>query len=76
VTRRTAPRIAWLGAAAILDVAALVALAAVLRGDFSDTDFGETLGILDLPSGHAASHVLAELGGKVAVRQHEIVPRL
>jgi hypothetical protein len=38
VTRRTAPRIAWLGAAATLVVAALVALGAILRGDFSDTD--------------------------------------
>ena len=38
MTRRTAPRIAWLGAAAILVVAALVALGAILRGDLSDTD--------------------------------------
>ena len=38
MTSRAAPRIAWLGAAAILVVAALVAVAAVLRGDFSDTD--------------------------------------
>jgi hypothetical protein len=45
VTRRTAPRIAWLGAAAILVAAALVALGAILRGDFSDTD-GRILGTL------------------------------
>ena len=42
---RPAPRIAWLGAAAILVAAALVALAAILRGDFSDTD-GRILGTL------------------------------
>ena len=35
---RPAPRTAWLGAATILVVAALVALGAVARGDFSDTD--------------------------------------
>jgi len=45
VTVRTAPRIAWLGAAAILVASALVALTAVLRGDFSDTD-GRILGTL------------------------------
>jgi hypothetical protein len=45
VKRRPAPRIAWLGAAAILVVAALVALAAIARGDFSDTD-GRILGSL------------------------------
>jgi len=45
VTPRPAPRIAWLGAAAILVVAALVAVAAVVRGDFSDTD-GRILGTL------------------------------
>jgi hypothetical protein len=45
VKRRPAPRIAWLGAAAILTVAALVALAAIARGDFSDTD-GRILGSL------------------------------
>jgi hypothetical protein len=42
---RPAPRVAWLGAAAILVAAALVALAAILRGDFSDTD-GRILGSL------------------------------
>ena len=42
---RRAPRIAWLGAAAILVAAALVALGAILRGDFSDTD-GRILGSL------------------------------
>lgn len=42
---RPAPRVAWLGAAAILVAAALVALAAILKGDFSDTD-GRMLGSL------------------------------
>ena len=38
-------RVFWIGAAAILVVAALVALIAVVRGDFSDTD-GRILGTL------------------------------
>lgn len=38
MTRLRLARIFWMGAAAILVAAALVALAAVLRGDFSDTD--------------------------------------
>jgi hypothetical protein len=38
VTRVRLSRIFWLGAAAILVAAALVALAAVVRGDFSGTD--------------------------------------
>jgi hypothetical protein len=38
VSRIRLSRIFWIGAAAILVVAALVALGAVLRGDFSDTD--------------------------------------
>jgi len=37
---------------------------------------GETLGILNLPSGHAGGAVLAELGGTIDVRQHEMVLRL
>ncbi len=45
MTRARYARIFWIGAAAILVVAALVALAAVLRGDFSDTD-GRILGTL------------------------------
>jgi len=45
VTRFRLARIFWIGAAAILVVAALVALVAVLRGDFSDTD-GRILGTL------------------------------
>lgn len=43
--RAPAPRLVWLGAAAILVVAALVALAAIVRGDFSETD-GRILGSL------------------------------
>jgi hypothetical protein len=45
VTVRPAARVAWLGAAAIIVVAALVALGAILRGDFSETD-GRILGSL------------------------------
>jgi hypothetical protein len=45
VTRSRLSRVFWIGAAAILVAAALVALVAVLRGDFSDTD-GRILGTL------------------------------
>jgi hypothetical protein len=45
VTRRRLARGFWIGAAAILVAAALVALVAVLRGEFSDND-GRTLGTL------------------------------
>lgn len=45
MTRPRPQRLFWLGAAAILVVAALVALASVARGDFSDTD-GRILGTL------------------------------
>jgi hypothetical protein len=45
MTRARLGRLFWIGAAAILVVAALVALVAVLRGDFSDTD-GRILGTL------------------------------
>jgi hypothetical protein len=38
VTRLRLARVFWIGAAAILVAAALLALAAVLRGDFTDTD--------------------------------------
>ena len=38
MTRRRLVRTFWIGAAAILVAAALVALAAVVKGDFSDTD--------------------------------------
>jgi hypothetical protein len=38
VTRRRLVRTFWIGAAAALVVAALIALAAIVRGDFSDTD--------------------------------------
>lgn len=45
MTRRRLARVFWLGAAAILVAAALIALVAVLRGSFSETD-GKTLGTL------------------------------
>lgn len=45
MTRLRLARVFWIGAAAILVVAALVALVAVVRGDFSDTD-GRILGTL------------------------------
>jgi hypothetical protein len=38
VTKLRLKRIFWMGAAAIVVAAALVALAAVVKGDFSDTD--------------------------------------
>ena len=60
-----------------LDVWSLAGDAAGLRElVIAARSLGETLGILNLPSGHAASHVLAELGGRVDVRQHEMVLRL
>ena len=43
--RRGLGRIFWIGAAVILVIAALVAIAAILRGDFSDTD-GKICGAL------------------------------
>ena len=45
MSRPRLQRLFWLGAAAILVAAALVALVAVVRGDFSDTD-GRILGTL------------------------------
>lgn len=45
MNRQRLVRIFWIGAAASLVVAALIALAAVLRGNFSDTD-GRILGTL------------------------------
>jgi hypothetical protein len=45
VSHRRLARVFWLGAAAILVVAALISLVAVLRGSFSDTD-GRILGTL------------------------------
>lgn len=45
MTKLRLVRIFWMGAAAIVVVAALVALTAVIRGDFSDTD-GRILGTL------------------------------
>jgi len=74
VTRRRLARTFWIGAAAALVVAALIALAAVLRGDFSETD-GRILGTLAallLASGTLASGLVLvdrddALLGRVAV---------
>ncbi len=58
-------RIFWIGAATILVVAALVALLAVLRGDFSDTDGRVllTLGVLLYSGGTAITGLaLADRG--------------
>ena len=68
MTRVRLSRIFWIGAAAILVAAALVALVAVLRGDFSDTD-GRILGTLAAAllagSTLVAGLVLTEKGGRV-----------
>jgi hypothetical protein len=65
VNRRVLARTFWIGAAAILVAAALVALAALLRGDFSETD-GRillTLGALLYAGGTAiAGLALADRG--------------
>lgn len=60
MTRRRLTRVFWFGAAAILVAAALIALTAVLRGSFSETD-GRILGSLAalLFSGGAALAGLA-----------------
>ena len=44
MTRVRLSRTVWIGAAAILVAAALVALVVALRGDFSDTDGGSATG--------------------------------
>jgi hypothetical protein len=68
VTRLGLARIFWIGAAAILIAAALVALVAVLRGDFSDTD-GRILGTLAAAmlagSTAVAGLALVERGGRI-----------
>jgi hypothetical protein len=68
VTRVRLSRIFWIGAAAILVAAALVALVAVLRGDFSDTD-GRILGTLAAAlfagSTLLAGLALVERGGRL-----------
>jgi hypothetical protein len=68
VTKLRLARIFWMGAAAIVVVAALVALAAVVRGDFSDTD-GRILGTLAAAllagSTFVAGLALVERGGQL-----------
>ena len=61
-------RIFWIGAAAILVAAALVALVAVLRGDFSDTDgriLGTLAAVLLAGSALVAGLALVERGERV-----------
>ena len=65
MSRLRLARVFWIGAAAILVAAALVALAAVLRGDFSDNDgrILVTLGALLYTGGAAlAGLALVERG--------------
>jgi hypothetical protein len=65
VSRIRLSRVFWIGAAAVLAVAALVAIAAVLRGEFSDTDgrILVTLGALLYTGGAAlAGLALADRG--------------
>lgn len=50
-----------------------VALRELLSGARS---LGETLGVLNLPADHLAAGALLELGGRVDVRQHEMVHAL
>jgi hypothetical protein len=67
VTRVRLSRIFWIGAAAILVAAALVALVAVLRGDFSDTDgriLGTLAAVLFAGSTLIAGLALVERGGR------------
>jgi len=48
--------------------------AAALRELLSGArSLGETLGVLNLPADHLAGEALLELGGRVDVRQHEMV---
>jgi hypothetical protein len=68
VTRVRLSRIFWIGAAAILVAAALVALVAVLRGDFSDTDgriLGTLAAVLLAGSTLVAGLVLVEHGSRL-----------
>jgi hypothetical protein len=68
VTRLRLARTLWIGAAAILVAAALVALVAVLRGDFSDTDariLGTLAAVLFAGSTAIAGLALVERGGRL-----------
>jgi len=62
-------RLFWIGAAALLGVAALVAVQAVVRGDFTDTD-GKILAVLGtaLVAGGVA------LAGLALIERRELVP--
>lgn len=68
MTRSRLRRVLWVGAAAILISAALVALVAVLSGDFSDTDgriLGTLASVLFAGSTAVAGLALAERGGRL-----------
>ena len=62
-------RLFWIGAAVLLGAAALVAVTAVVRGDFTDTD-GKILAVLGtaLVAGGVA------LGGLALIERRELVP--
>ena len=62
-------RIFWTGAAALLGVAALVALVALLRGEFTDTDFN-ILASLGITLGAGAT----ALAGLALVERGDLVP--
>lgn len=67
MTKSRLTRIFWMGAAAIVVVAALVALIAVLRGDFSDSDariLGTLAAILLAGSTVVAGLALLDRGGR------------
>jgi peptidoglycan/LPS O-acetylase OafA/YrhL len=78
VTTRRLRRLFWRGAATLLVIAALVALAAVIGGDFDETD-GEilaTLGLVLLAGGVALAGLGLHEQGKAAPVSIAILVRL
>jgi hypothetical protein len=72
------------GAAAVVRVAGARVQVVQIAGDedalvtllAGARSLGDTLGILNLPAGHAASAALTRLGATADIRQHEMVLRL